>query len=186
MKEINWIDCNLPFSTHIELRNPYTEKKDYPNLDKAHEKKFGEKYPNVILRLDKLNWNDPEYIEYDSWLGSLPEVVNYYKECNLLHAEIEEDNRKRTEENNQKNPSFCSLGLLKPGVLVEFKNGTVELIGTCDSGFSVCGDFGAEPHGVRVKRYAIVVDMSEFNTRDGQDKIENEKFEKNLEESFEE
>lgn len=178
----DWIELNLPYSYYECLETP-----DLPDLDDRIKQKFGKlpkevkvllkkpgepeyafqweafkKYSKVCdMNEEELSKIDDEDIravlsyhafrnEVDDWFSEQPEVVEWESLCDKLRKEHKE---------KMKSKSFSSLGLNKPGVLIEVEQDGKDvqyLIGDINTSCGVCDDCVAFSDDTIVKRYKIV------------------------------
>jgi len=173
----DWIELNLPYSYYESLETP-----DLPDLDDRIKQKFGKlpeevkvllsqfgdeaykKYYKLCLKgksqkdLEKSNDKDIQAIvsyksleeEIDNWYWVQPEVAEWESLCDKLRKEHKE---------KIKSKSFSSLGLNKPGVLIEVEQDGKDvqyLIGDINTSCGVCNDCTAFSDDTIVKRYKIV------------------------------
>jgi hypothetical protein len=156
---INWIECNLPFYTYEPRVFPYPwDEEFYNKIHKLKCEKFGEE---IILDFNKSIWHGNEdqeklFKEICDFEENLPEVIN-------RHNQIEKDAEEFDKiELSKIIDSFCSLGLNKPGTLIQLENNSNYLIGDINKDGvikSYGSDFGDDmiPH-LNVIKYAILFD----------------------------
>lgn len=131
-----WIDCNLPFYYKSNLlESPsYPMSEDYgltPPYGESNENEFYEEWEK-----------HPAHTQYEK---ETERIKKFNKEVLLADS----------------HKSFCGLKLVRPGILVEIKRNSSDrieqiLIGHCDHGGSVCGDFGIFDNGDIVIRYKMI------------------------------
>jgi len=136
---LKWIECGLPYHyNYSKLEEPM-----YPNWEDYSLKESDDESSNEITELF-----------YDEW-EKHPAMIEYNKQVML----VKKTNKETALANAHK--SFFGLKLVKPGVLVEVKresSGNIEtiLVGHCDHGGSVCGDFGIFNNKDIILRYKIL------------------------------
>lgn len=88
--------------------------------------------------------------EYNYWLESLPEIIQW---------DIDRNNYYEAKKENDSKKSFCGLGLNQPGTLIEIEDNGIYnqyLIGDINLSGGVCNDCTAFSISCIVKRYAVI------------------------------
>lgn len=112
----------------------------------ATKNKIWESYkdePSVIAKNELKKFNTIT----NDWESSQPEIIEYQKRYNEL-KQIEDQQ------------SFVGRGLNKPGTLIELQDGKREFIGTINTLRGVCDDCTPFENNAIIKRYAVIVDLT--------------------------
>lgn len=167
MNNIKWIECNLPFIINVDFtelieferqnKPPY----NLPNLENLERERFGMTKAEADKNFGDSAEFDNFLIEYYEWFNEyskLPEVIKY-KEEYFGRVLDEYDEKFKQWKDKKYGKSFYSLGLGKPGTLIEIDNGEQYLIGSSFA-HDICFI-----NSTIIKRYAVVFSPEDFNIK---------------------
>lgn len=189
VQDLHWFECNLPWSFHFsaaeKVKYPQEAidlaiQENFPEWEKLEKQradhvKFWRNYcsqygidnsifPLYLIELaeEKMNFptNDNAYqfckAENKKYLELQSKVNQFYEkipELNEYYKALGEQRQK------EKERSFCGQGLNVPGTIIQFSDGSQELLGTINCIGGICNDCEFEWEEKIITRYARIISI---------------------------
>lgn len=180
IKDINWIDCGLPFNCGAS-----DELKNYPEfpqeeLDVLTKEKFGisateiqekiSQYSKILIKINELRakfsyekdheelinfTDDKEIIDYIRLRRQLSEIREWENQSSIVDSYRQQIKEARSKFNRK---SFYP-DLAKPGTLIELESGKQLLIGHINNLGGVCDACIGVNGSDIIKRYAVIINF---------------------------